>query len=157
MNFTDRVHMRCTLRTIPTVLMGARGTIIVAAILLLVPERSRNSSLTDKVLQFWARSWLFPVGVRLQVEGRKHLKPRPPYAIVANHQSILDALVCLLALGFHIRILTKRELFRMPMLGSALWALLIAFANGIPVLPVIIDGTRSVWMPGSNMIRGGQV
>src|SRR5688500_1101130 len=45
-------------------------------------------------LLWWAlvRSYL-RVSHRLVVEGRAHLPPEPPYVLVANHTSHLDALV----------------------------------------------------------------
>jgi len=36
-------------------------------------------------------------------------------------------------------------------------AFVLAVANGVPVLPVTLMGTRAVWTPGSNAIRGGTV
>ncbi len=36
-------------------------------------------------------------------------------------------------------------------------AFVIAISQSLPILPVATFGTRSVWRPGSNAIRGGQV
>lgn len=33
----------------------------------------------------------------------------------------------------------------------------IAIGQSVPVLPVVLHGTRSIWAPGGNAIRGGQV
>ncbi len=204
----DRVPKRWTLRIVPTVFSGVVGTFLAAMTLNLLARTWRYSPLVDGVLRVWGRLWLVPAGVRLQVEGREHLQVGQSYVIVANHQSILDAMVHLVALGFPMRILAKQELFRIPVLGSAMRAIgmvevdranpnfvainrfatdafsagrsllvypegttskdgtlgrfkdgafSIAIAHGIPILPVVIDGTRSVWMPGSNSIHGGQV
>jgi 1-acyl-sn-glycerol-3-phosphate acyltransferase len=43
------------------------------------------------------------VGQRVRVEGREHLPARPPFLLVANHASHLDALVLALALPLRVR------------------------------------------------------
>ncbi len=208
MTLTGHVTKGWTLRTAPTMLMGVLGTFIAAVMLRILARDRRDSPLVESVLRTWGRSWLIPAGVRLQVDGREHLQVGQSYVIVANHQSNLDAMVHLVALGLPLRILIKRELFAVPVLGPALRAIgmvevdranpnfvaidrvakdvlstgrslliypegttsadgavgrfksgafSIAVAQGVPILPVIIDGTRSVWTPGRNTIRGGKV
>ncbi len=60
---------------------------------------------------------------RLQVEGAERLPPRGSLIVVANHESVLDAVVLGAALERELRFLTKAELWRIPLLGRVLDAL----------------------------------
>ena len=71
---------------------------------------------------FWASlyTWLNPAW-RVQVEGREKIRPRVPYVMVANHQSLLDILV-LFRLFKHFKWVSKIENFWIPFVG---WNMLL--------------------------------
>ena len=197
-----------TLRTAPTMLTGLLSTLFVSVLLREVARGGSDSPLVERILRLWGWSWLIPAGARVRVEGREHIQPGQSYVVVSNHQSNLDAMVHLAALGLPLRIMAKRELFALPILGPALRAIgmvevdrarpdvvaidsaardvlasgrsllvypeattssdgtihrfksgafAIAIGQGVPVLPVVLHGTRLIWAPGGNAIRGGQV
>ena len=71
---------------------------------------------------FWASlyTWHNPAW-RVQVEGREKIRPRVPYVMVANHQSLLDILV-LFRLFKHFKWVSKIENFWIPFVG---WNMLL--------------------------------
>lgn len=205
---TGRSAPGWTLRTVPTMLTGLLGTLFASVLLRGLARGGSDSPLVERILRFWGRSWLIPAGARVRVEGREHIQPGQSYVVVSNHQSNLDAMVHLAALGLPLRIMAKRELFALPILGPALRAIgmvevdragpdivaidsaardvvasgrsllvypegttssdgtirrfksgafSIAIGQGVPVLPVVLHGTRSIWAPGGIAIRGGPV
>lgn len=79
----------------------------------------------DTVLDL-ARSWsrlvlrLWGIAVDVELEGT--LDPSKPYVFMSNHQSAADIWVLYAALPVRVRMLPKKELARVPVLGWALWA-----------------------------------
>jgi 1-acyl-sn-glycerol-3-phosphate acyltransferase len=59
-------------------------------------------------------------GVRVQIEGRERLDPAQNYIFMCNHVSNLDPPVLIRAIPGRSSVLVKRELFRVPILGSAM-------------------------------------
>jgi len=73
----------------------------------------------------WAlRAWTLFVcrvfAVRFEISGQENHDPNQPSIIVANHQSLFDIPACFYALSGHIRMVAKKELFRIPFFGDTL-------------------------------------
>jgi 1-acyl-sn-glycerol-3-phosphate acyltransferase len=68
------------------------------------------------IARLWGRSILFFGGVKLEVEGREHLRAKGPYVFTANHLSFIDTPVILAAIPVQFRFLAKSELFKFPWL-----------------------------------------
>jgi 1-acyl-sn-glycerol-3-phosphate acyltransferase len=66
-----------------------------------------------------ARCALWLAGVRVQVRGMEHLPPGP-CIFVANHISNLDPPVVVVALPRRVGMLAKKEVFRIPVLATAM-------------------------------------
>jgi len=58
----------------------------------------------------------------LEVLGRENLLPGETYLVMSNHQSHYDIPVLFEVVGPNIRMITKEELFRVPIFGNALRA-----------------------------------
>ena len=166
----------------PTVVDALRGTVTKAA--------------CDARLERWSRACLRNARIELDVTGRDHMAPGATYLVMSNHQSLYDIPVLFQAVGPNIRMITKRELFRVPIFGGALdaagfiaidrsdrnaairslhrarellasgthvWiapegtrsldgallpfkkgAFYLALEAGLPILPVTLQGTRSI-------------
>jgi 1-acyl-sn-glycerol-3-phosphate acyltransferase len=76
----------------------------------------------------WSRTILFFSGVRVRVIHPERLLSRRGLVIVSNHESYADILVLLANLPLSVRLLAKRSIFRVPVLG---WS--IRAAGFVPV------------------------
>ncbi|KPK25333.1 MAG: acyl-phosphate glycerol 3-phosphate acyltransferase [Desulfobacterales bacterium SG8_35_2] len=69
---------------------------------------------------WWASSICRVSGVEVTVAGTEQLDPEKPYIFAANHQSQFDIFVLQGFLGVNFRWLAKKELFRVPIWGTAM-------------------------------------
>jgi 1-acyl-sn-glycerol-3-phosphate acyltransferase len=76
----------------------------------------------DVRLERWAANIVHNAGIRLHVTGREHLLPHETYLVMSNHQSLYDIPVLFNVIGSNVRMITKEELFRVPIFGKALHA-----------------------------------
>ncbi|UCG13274.1 MAG: 1-acyl-sn-glycerol-3-phosphate acyltransferase [Deltaproteobacteria bacterium] len=81
---------------------------------------TRSSNAAHLVGRLWARSILFASGVRVRLDGVDNIDLRQAYVFAANHQSQFDIFALLGCLPVQFRWLAKQELFRIPILGSAM-------------------------------------
>ncbi|ROO85980.1 1-acyl-sn-glycerol-3-phosphate acyltransferase [Actinocorallia herbida] len=110
-------------RTIPALAAGLLATMIGALAVLLLPLRGeRRRRAVDAILRTWARFWCLATGARITVDGLERLERSATYVVVSNHTSNLDPMIHLAVFGGGLRILAKRELFRVPLLGPAMRA-----------------------------------
>jgi len=63
---------------------------------------------------------LFLAGVRLEVRGLEHVGDARNTLFLANHLSLLDPPVLLKAIPVDFKVLVKKELFKIPFLGTAM-------------------------------------
>ncbi len=75
----------------------------------------------DDRLRDWAESLVRITGTGLQVSGVGNI-PQEPCVVMSNHQSLADIPVLYAALppGLRLRMVTKAELFRVPIWGRAM-------------------------------------
>lgn len=92
----------------PTVVDAVRGRVSKAA--------------CDARLDRWSRACLRNARVELNVVGRERLATGETYLVMSNHQSLYDIPVIFQVIGPNIRMITKKELFRVPIFGAALEA-----------------------------------
>ncbi len=92
----------------PTVVDAVRGRVSKAA--------------CDARLDRWSRACLRNARVELNVVGRERLATGETYLVMSNHQSLYDIPVIFQVIGPNIRMITKKELFRLPVFGGALEA-----------------------------------
>lgn len=98
-----------TLRiSLPTLVQAARGT--------LTPE------ICDDRLDSWSRQLLAQAGIRLNVSGRENLVPGEAFVVMSNHQSHYDIPVLFQALRIPLRMVAKKEIFRIPFMSGAMRA-----------------------------------
>jgi 1-acyl-sn-glycerol-3-phosphate acyltransferase len=82
--------------------------------------------LTGNVMPlYWVATKLAHLGVRLagvkiEVCGREHLQPDQNYIFMSNHVSNLDPPVLIPAIPGRCSVLVKKELFRIPILGTGM-------------------------------------
>jgi 1-acyl-sn-glycerol-3-phosphate acyltransferase len=76
----------------------------------------------DDRLAGWAKAVVENAEITVEVAGREHLRPHETYLVMSNHQSLYDIPVLFYVIGPNIRMITKKELFRVPVFGGALAA-----------------------------------
>lgn len=76
----------------------------------------------DARLAWWSRKLLDDIDVRLDVRGREHLDPSTPTLVMSNHQSLYDIPVLLQVLPGSVRMVSKKEIFWIPVFGQAMRA-----------------------------------
>lgn len=78
----------------------------------------------DGLFRWWAKKLIKAVRVELEVEDDDNLKlePEKRYIIMCNHRSHYDIPFSVLSLPGSMRMLTKKELFKVPIWGKALKA-----------------------------------
>jgi len=67
----------------------------------------------------WCRKILHMCNVNVETSG---ILPKPPFIIVANHESYFDILSILYLTNYHLIWFAKKELFKVPIFGRAIKA-----------------------------------
>lgn len=93
--------------------------VIVAAL-----SRNRQREKIDSLLRRWSRALLRPTGMAVSVHNPHEvdLLDGRRYMLMCNHSSLYDVPLSFLALPGSIRMLTKEELFRIPLFGAGMRA-----------------------------------
>ena len=96
-----------TLRiSLPTIWQGLRGS--------LTPDAC------DRRLAQWSRAIVQRASIDLHVEGAEHASRGESFVLMSNHQSLYDVPVIYQSLDRRIRMVAKKELFRVPVWGRAM-------------------------------------
>lgn len=90
----------------PTVLDALRGRV--------------TKQTCDDRLARWSKRVVAHAAIDLDVEGREHLAPGRTFLVMSNHQSLYDVPVLFTILGGNLRMVAKKELFRVPIFGPAM-------------------------------------
>jgi 1-acyl-sn-glycerol-3-phosphate acyltransferase len=81
-----------------------------------------TKKICDERLDGWAKNIVRNAEITLEVVGREHMRPGETYLVMSNHQSLYDIPVLFVAVGPNLRMVTKKELFAVPVFGSAMAA-----------------------------------
>jgi len=167
------------------------------------------SPIHDRIVKRWSSSFLKIPPVRFTIEGSDNVDPAQRYVVVSNHLSMFDIPLLFYGLPLHGRFLSKKEVFKIPLVGRAMrtigiieidrasgqssrqaiiegvkiaaergyslivfpegtrsrdgnllpfkkGAFRIAIDSGLPILPVVIEGTDRVSKPGSKLFHPGE-
>ena len=108
------------LRTLLTCVVGVASTLFFAPLVIVLAHLRPTTPLIERCARAWSRAWLWAAGCTLEVTGAKQVDRSRSHVVVANHLSVLDIMVCFLAVPLPIRFLAKKELFSVPLLASAM-------------------------------------
>lgn len=75
---------------------------------------------THRCLTYWAKTNLALAGLRVKIEGLECLDPMQTYIFMPNHASFLDILLAFAYIPCNFRMITKEEIFCIPLMGWAL-------------------------------------
>ena len=82
-----------------------------------------GNKLATKVYELFAWVGVKLVGLKINLIGENFVNKDQSYVVVSNHPSTIDIFTHIHCLPVSIRFLTKSELFKIPIFGSALRAL----------------------------------
>ncbi len=74
------------------------------------------------LIKVWNRTISRLMGLKVTVSGAENVTPNTSYIITPNHQGIADTLSLVSRLPVRFRMVVKRELYKIPVWGWALWA-----------------------------------
>jgi 1-acyl-sn-glycerol-3-phosphate acyltransferase len=92
--------------SLPTVIDAALGRV--------------RKDVCDDRLASWGRKVVERTRMEVTVSGREHVRPGETYLVMSNHQSHYDVPVVFSVLGGNVRMITKVELFKIPIFGGAM-------------------------------------
>ncbi len=74
-----------------------------------------DTKVADGRVVSWSRRLFAQADLKMTVRGREHLETDETFIVMSNHQSLYDTPAMFLAFeGRTIRMITKKELFRVP-------------------------------------------
>jgi 1-acyl-sn-glycerol-3-phosphate acyltransferase len=132
-------------RTVPAFVAGVLATLAASLLVWCRGPARADSAVTDRIVRWWATSCLRAAGARVIVDGLGHVDAEATYVVVSNHQSNLDPMAHLYAVPLSLRVMAKREMFRMFLLGAAMHTIgMIEVDRDAPNLRQIDDAARSL-------------
>lgn len=94
--------------SLPTIVQAAAGTL--------------TTEVCNVRLDAWSRALVRQAGIEIVVKGREHVVPGEAYVVMSNHQSHYDIPVLFQALRIPLRMVAKKEIFRIPFMAGAMRA-----------------------------------
>ncbi|MEZ4372132.1 MAG: lysophospholipid acyltransferase family protein [Polyangiaceae bacterium] len=79
-------------------------------------------SVCDARLDRWSRALVDAARINIEVRGKQHMLGEETFVVISNHQSHYDIPVLFQSYDKPIRMVAKRELFRIPVMGPAMRA-----------------------------------
>ncbi len=92
-------------------------TMVAALLVMFFGIFKTYSAINNEVYRLWAKIIVLAAGIKIRIEGKENIQADASYIMVANHQSHMDIPVLTTALPLTLRIISKKELFRIPFLG----------------------------------------
>ena len=108
------------MRTILTLAWWSIATPLAALVFIPLTLITGNSDPLYNVAMRIVRVGIWLSGIRLTITGRDRLDPKQTYIFMANHVSNVDPPVLIPFLPKRTSVLVKKELFRIPVLGTAM-------------------------------------
>ena len=108
------------IRTIVFVPLFVLYSMFLAAIVVVVGLFDPAADIHDRIVNHWARVFLTIPPVSIRVEGVENIDPSRRYVVASNHLSQFDIPLLFHVLPLHGRFLSKKEVFRIPVVGRAM-------------------------------------
>lgn len=99
--------------------LGAAITVFLSLECVIFSFFSNAANNVHKMANLWAEILLFICDIKVQIIGRENIFRGKPQIFMANNQSDFDILVILANIPGQFRWLAKKELFEIPIFGSA--------------------------------------
>ena len=115
-------------------------SLLIAILSILVYPVDFRHKVSNFLMKVWTNFVLFIYGIKVNVYGSENIDPSKGKIYISNHASYMDIFVQLAKLPDNVRMIYKKEINRIPILG---WAMLCA--GFVPIDRVNIrDAMRSL-------------
>jgi 1-acyl-sn-glycerol-3-phosphate acyltransferase len=108
-------------RTAYAWLVGVVYTVFWASLGILTWPLSPSGDLYLEYARIWSGWILKSLGIPLAVVGRERMDPEQTYVLMSNHQSVFDIFALFRGVDQPLRMVAKRGLFWIPILGWSMW------------------------------------
>ena len=98
-------------------------SLLVAILSILIFPADFRHKLSDRLMKIWTNSVLFIYGIKVNVYGAENITSSGGRIYISNHASYMDIFVQLAKLPDNVRMIYKKEINKVPVLG---WAMLCA-------------------------------
>ena len=82
-------------------------------------DRATHDRINGRI-DAWSATLLRRAAIHLLAEGLEHAEGNEPFVVMSNHQSLFDIPIMFQAVPHPMRMIAKRELFRIPLFGTAM-------------------------------------
>lgn len=97
-------------------------SIIVAVLSILIYPVDYKRKVSNPLMKLWTSIVLFIYGIKVNVYGAENIDALKGKIYISNHASYLDIFVQLAKLPDNVRMIYKKEINRVPVLGWAMWS-----------------------------------
>ncbi len=98
-------------------------SLIIAALSIIVYPFDFRYKVSNFLMKIWTNLVLFIYGIKVNVTGAENIDPSVGKIYISNHASYMDIFVQLAKLPDNVRMIYKKEINKVPVLG---WAMLCA-------------------------------
>jgi len=98
-------------------------SLLIAILSILIFPVDYKHKVSNLLMKVWTNIVLFIYGIKVNVYGAENIEPSKGKIYIANHSSYLDIFVQLAKLPDNVRMIYKKEINKVPILG---WAMLAA-------------------------------
>lgn len=98
-------------------------SLLIAILSILVFPFDYRHNVSDFLMKVWTNIVLFIYGVKVNVYGAENVNPSKGNIYISNHSSYLDIFIHLAKMPDNVRMIYKKEINKIPILG---WAMLAA-------------------------------
>jgi 1-acyl-sn-glycerol-3-phosphate acyltransferase len=117
------------MRTLLTLAWWSIATPLAALVFIPYALLTGNSDPLYNVAMRIVRAGIWLSGIRVTITGRDRLDPKQTYIFMANHVSDIDPPLLIPLLPKRTSVLVKKELFRVPALGTAMRVAKLVFVD----------------------------
>jgi 1-acyl-sn-glycerol-3-phosphate acyltransferase len=102
-------------------LLAALWSFLIAILSILIFPVDYRHMISNPLMKIWTRVVLFIYGIKVNVYGAENIDASKGKIYISNHASYLDIFVQLAKLPDNVRMIYKKEINRVPILGWAMW------------------------------------
>lgn len=97
-------------------------SLLIAVLSILIFPIDYRRRVSNPLMKVWTNVVLFIYGIKVNVYGAENIDPSKGKIYVSNHASYFDIFVQLAKLPDNVRMIYKKEISRVPVLGWAMWS-----------------------------------